>query len=85
MTNVAALRNNSKKGYFCIKCSPMIPEKNLKISFEESSLKGKEIIARQPVTTYAQALAQVKRLKETSKVSSSLKKGGSFVFAGVKN
>jgi hypothetical protein len=50
---------------------------NFKISFEEASLRGLQIIAQQSATSYVQALAQVQRLKETSKVSSSLKKNRS--------
>ena len=51
----------------------MTPEKNLKISFTEMSLRGKEIIARQSETSYEEARAQVQRLRKTSKVSQSLK------------
>jgi hypothetical protein len=50
---------------------------NFKISFEEASLRGLQIIAQQSATSYVQALAQVQRLKETSKVSFSLKKNRS--------
>ncbi len=52
----------------------MIRKENLKISFGEASLRGSLIIAQQSATTYAQALAQVLRLKEISKVTSSSKK-----------
>lgn len=52
----------------------MIPEANLKISLTELSLRGQQIIAQQPEISYAQALAQVQRLKETSKVKQSQKK-----------
>jgi hypothetical protein len=52
----------------------MIPETNLKISLEELSLRGQKIIAQQSEISYAQALAQVQRLKEISKVKQSLKK-----------
>ena len=52
----------------------MIPEKNLKISFEELSLRGKKIIAQQPEISYAQALEQVQRLKKNSKVNQLSKK-----------
>jgi hypothetical protein len=55
----------------------MIPEANLKISFEELSLRGQKIIAQQPEISYAQALAQVQRLKEMSKVKQLLKKSRS--------
>jgi len=52
----------------------MIPEANLKISLKELSLRGQKIIAQQSEISYAQALAQVQRLKEISKVKQSLKK-----------
>jgi hypothetical protein len=52
----------------------MIPELKLKISFEELSLKGKQVIARQSEITFAKALQQVQRLKQTSTVKHSLKK-----------
>jgi hypothetical protein len=52
----------------------MKQEENYKISLAELSLRGKEIIAQQPVTTHAKALAQVQMLKETSKVDQKLKK-----------
>jgi len=55
----------------------MIPEANLKISLTELSLRGQQIIAQQPEISYAQALAQVQRLKETSKVSQQSKKSKS--------
>ncbi|SFD60526.1 hypothetical protein SAMN05518672_102584 [Chitinophaga sp. CF118] len=51
----------------------MIPEANLKISLTELSLRGQQIIAQQPGISYAQALAQVQRLKEISKVKQSQK------------
>ena len=44
----------------------MIPEKFLKISFTERSLRGKKIILQQSEITYAQALQQVQRVKEIS-------------------
>ena len=47
----------------------MIPEKNLKISLEELSLRERKIIAQQPEISYAQALEQVQRLKKISKVN----------------
>ena len=53
----------------------MIPEKYLKISFEELALRGKKIIAQMPEVSHAQALEQVRRLKEISKVNQSSKKG----------
>jgi hypothetical protein len=52
----------------------MIPEENLKISFEELALRGQQILAQQPEISYAEALAQVQRLKEISKVNQSSKK-----------
>jgi hypothetical protein len=52
----------------------MKQEENYKISLAESALRGKQIIAQQPVTTYAKALAQVQMLKEASIVSQKLKK-----------
>ena len=55
----------------------MIPEKNLKISFDELSLRGKKILEQQPPVTYEQAFAQVQRLKKNSKVNQSSKKGRS--------
>lgn len=42
----------------------MIQDKDLKISLKELSLRGKKIIARQPAISYAEALAQVQRLKK---------------------
>ncbi len=60
--------------YFYSKCLAMIPDKYLKISFEELALRGKKIIAQMPETSYAQALEQVQRLKEMSKVNQSSKK-----------
>ena len=52
----------------------MIPEKNLKISLEELSLKGKQIIAQQSEISYAQALAQVQQLKKISDCCAIIKK-----------
>ncbi len=52
----------------------MIPDKELKISLKELSLKGARIIALQSEIHYAEALKQVQRLKRTSKVKQSLKK-----------
>ncbi len=52
----------------------MIQEKNWKISLEELSLRGKQIIAQQPAITYVQALAQVQQLKKTSSISQKSKK-----------
>lgn len=53
----------------------MIPEKNLKISLEELSLRAQKILEQQPPVTYEQAVAQVQRLKKNSKINQSLKKG----------
>ena len=47
---------------------------NWEISFEELSLRNRRILARQSETTFAQALAQVERLKKNSKVEPFLKK-----------
>ena len=69
--NANRCRENS---LFCGKCLTMIPEKNLKISLEELSLKGQRIIARQSEISYVQALEQVQRLKKISKVNQELKK-----------
>lgn len=52
----------------------MVKEKNLKLSFEENSLRGREILKRQPPTTYEEALKQIERLKKNSKVGNSAKK-----------
>lgn len=53
----------------------MKSEEKYKISFEELSRKGKEILTQQPETSYADALAQVQLLKATSQVTQSSKKG----------
>jgi len=53
----------------------MIPEKDLKISFAEMSLRGKKIISQQPEITYADALEQVQRLKANSLINQELRKG----------
>lgn len=52
----------------------MIPDVELKISLEELALRGSRIIAKQPPISYKDALRQVQRLKENSKVKQSLKK-----------
>jgi hypothetical protein len=49
----------------------MIPDSKLKISFQEMTFWGAEILAKRPKNTFAQAVEQVKRLKENSKVNSS--------------
>ena len=51
-----------------------IPKRKLRISFTEASLMGAGIIAQQSATSYAEAIAQVQRLKKISKVTYSLKK-----------
>ncbi|SEP42975.1 hypothetical protein SAMN05660816_06033 [Niastella yeongjuensis] len=53
----------------------MIPEAKLKISLVELSLKGAKILAQQSEISFAQAFQQVQRLKMTSKVNQSSKKG----------
>jgi hypothetical protein len=52
----------------------MIPETKLKISLQELSLKGAQIIAQQSEISYAAALQQVQWLKEISKVTPLSKK-----------
>ena len=52
----------------------MKQEENYKISLAESVLRGKQIIAQQPVITFAQAFQQAQQLKQTSKISQKLKK-----------
>ena len=47
---------------------------NCKISFEESNKIGTKILKKQQLVTYEQAIAQVKWLKENSKVQNSKKK-----------
>ena len=54
----------------------MIPELKLKISLKELSLRGQMIIAQQSETSYLQAIQQVQRLKQTSKVRPAIKKSG---------
>jgi hypothetical protein len=54
----------------------MIPETNLRISLMELSLRGQRIIAQQSEISYADALAQVQRLKKISKVKQSQKRAG---------
>jgi hypothetical protein len=48
--------------------------KSSSISFREAALMGKTILSQHPEVSYEQALAQVKRLKKISNVSSQLKK-----------
>jgi len=43
------------------------------ISFQERSLRAKEILSQQPATTLQEALKQVQRLKETSRVAMYMK------------
>jgi uncharacterized protein YfeS len=52
----------------------MIPDAKLKISLQELSLKGAQILAQQSEIHYAAALQQVAWLKQISKVTQSLKK-----------
>ena len=52
----------------------MIPDVKLKISLQELSLKGAQILAQQSEIHYAAALEQVAWLKQISKVTQSLKK-----------
>jgi len=52
----------------------MIPKKDLQISFKESLLKGKQIISQQPEISFAEALAQIQRLKKTSNSNPQSKK-----------
>jgi len=52
----------------------MIPDIKLKISLQELSLRGNQIIAQQSEIHYAAALQQVIRLKKISKVNQSQKK-----------
>jgi len=54
----------------------MSPKKNYKISLEELSLKGRDLLAKQSETSYAKALAQIQLLKKNSKVGQSSKKSG---------
>lgn len=50
--------------------------KNMKISLEELSLRGKKIIVQQSEISLADALAQIQLLKQHSKVAPFSKKGG---------
>ena len=52
----------------------MAPKKNYKISLEELSMKGRELLAKQSETSYAKALAQIQLLKTSLKVGQSSKK-----------
>lgn len=56
----------------------MIPDVKLKISLQELSLKGAQILAQQSEIHYAAALQQVEWLKQISKVTQSLKKSRKF-------
>lgn len=51
---------------------------NYNISFEDRSLRAKVIVAARSEITYARALAQVERLRKTSKVSQSSKKNNQY-------
>ncbi len=52
-------------------------EANFKISFRELSYRNSRILAQQSAISFAQAFQQVQRLKKTSKVKDSSKKGSS--------
>ena len=52
--------------------------KNFKISFEELSSRGREIIAQQSEISLLKALEQIELLKKNSKVGQSSKKGRSI-------
>jgi hypothetical protein len=54
----------------------MIPKKHLQISFKESSLKDKQIISQQPEISFAEALAQVQRLKKLRTAIRNQRKAG---------
>ncbi len=56
----------------------MIPDAKLKISLQELSLKGAQILAQQSEIHYAAALQQVEWVKQISKVAQSLKKSRNF-------
>ncbi len=47
----------------------MKSDRNLKLSFSERASLGQKIISQQPEITYQNALLQIQRLKETSKVN----------------
>jgi hypothetical protein len=49
-------------------------EISYQISFQERSLRAKELRSQQPATTLQEALKQVQRLKETSREALSLRK-----------
>jgi hypothetical protein len=46
---------------------------NDQISFQERSLRAKEVRSQQPATTLQEALKQVQRLKETSRAAMYMK------------
>ncbi len=52
----------------------MIQKENYKILLEEHKLIGKQIIARQPIITFAEALEQTRRLKKIPTVKQQSKK-----------
>jgi parvulin-like peptidyl-prolyl isomerase len=52
----------------------MTRKENYKISLEEHKLIGKQIIARQHVISFAEALEQIRRLKKISSVNQQSKK-----------
>ena len=49
-------------------------KENYKISLEQHKLIGKQIIARQPIISFAEALKQTQRLKKISTVKPQSKK-----------
>jgi len=55
----------------------MASEKNFKISLEENSRRGAQILAQRSGISFAKALAQVQLLKANSKVKQSSKKSRS--------
>jgi hypothetical protein len=52
----------------------MTPAQNWKISFAELSLRARKVLELQSGISYEDALKQVQRLKQTSKVSNAAKK-----------
>lgn len=52
----------------------MKQQEKYRISLTESALRGKQIIAQQPVITYVQATQQAQKLKQTSTIDQKLKK-----------
>jgi len=54
------------------------PITNHLMTFEERNAIGKEILAKQPLISYEQALEQVNRLKNQSKIKEEFKKRSSY-------